>query len=111
VGEPKTFEASAAIRFLHRKVDHQPALRDAKTYDLMDRHFSWESSPRGASERQTTDYLLARDLRSRGLISLDSIRHLSAKRKPLVLAAIDAKVKRGLLVQVAIAGAENTNTG
>lgn len=78
-----------------------------KTYDLMDRHFSWESSPRGASERQTTDYLLARGLRSQGLISLDSICHLSARRKPLVLAAIEAKVKRGLLVPVAIAGAEN----
>jgi uncharacterized protein len=76
-----------------------------KTYELMERHFSWERQPRGASEKESTAYLLDRGLRSQGLVSLDSVCHLNAKRKPLVRAAIDARVRDGLLVPVAIEGA------
>ncbi|HEY3596987.1 MAG TPA: winged helix DNA-binding domain-containing protein [Paraburkholderia sp.] len=76
-----------------------------KTYELMDRHFAWESPPRRASEKQTTEYFIDRALRSQGLVSLDSICHLNAKRKPLVREAIDARVRQGLLVPVAIDGA------
>ena len=57
-----------------------------KTYELMDRHFGWETQPKPASERQILDYLLERALRSQGLVSLDSICHLDAKRKAAVRA-------------------------
>ncbi|MFC0692905.1 winged helix-turn-helix domain-containing protein [Paraburkholderia humisilvae] len=76
-----------------------------KTYELIERHFDWERPPKRATEKETTDYLLARALRSQGVVSLDSVCHLNAKRKPLVRAAIDMRVKKGLLVPVTIEGA------
>jgi uncharacterized protein YcaQ len=76
-----------------------------KTYELMNRHFGWDTPPKAASETQTAEYLLNRALRSQGLVSLDSICHLDAKRKPLVRKAIDAQVRRGVIVPVAIEGA------
>lgn len=76
-----------------------------KTYELMNRHFQWDTPPKSASERQTTEYLLDRALRSQGLISLDSICHLNAKQKPLVRHAIETRTRRGLLVPVSIDGA------
>jgi len=78
-----------------------------KTYELMDRHFGWDAKPKPASERQVADYLLTRSLRSQGLVSLDSICHLDAKRKAAVRAAIEARVRRGALTPAAIEGAEN----
>ncbi|MGP1615401.1 MAG: winged helix-turn-helix domain-containing protein [Pollutimonas bauzanensis] len=76
-----------------------------KTYELMDRHFQWDSRPRKASENQVANYLLDRALRSQGLASLDSICHLNPKRKPLLRQLIDARVRQGRLVPVAIDGA------
>ena len=79
-----------------------------KTYDLIERHFGWEKSPRAATERQVTTYLLERALRSQGLVSLDSICHLNARAKGPVKALIDARVKNGQLVPVRIEGGEQT---
>jgi uncharacterized protein YcaQ len=76
-----------------------------KTYELMDRHFAWEQRPPAASETRITRYLLDRALRSQGVVSLDSICYLDAKRKPAMRREIDARVKCGLLVPVAM---ENT---
>ena len=75
-----------------------------KTYELADRHFAWEQTPRAASVRQTTDYLIDRALKSQGLISLDSICHLDAQRKPLVLRALELRVRRGLLLPATVDG-------
>ena len=77
-----------------------------KTYELTDRHFGWDARPKPASERQVVDYLLERALRSQGLVSLDSICHLDAKRKATVRATIEARVRRGTLTPVAIEGAK-----
>ena len=77
-----------------------------KTYDLAERHFGWAKSPRAATERQGTAYLLDRALRSQGLVSLDSICHLNAPAKKAVLELIEARVKRRQLVEVVIEGAE-----
>ncbi len=79
-----------------------------KTYELMDRHFGWNHPPKPATERQTLDYLLDRALRSQGLVSLDSICHLDAPRKAAVRRVIDARVRRGSLVPVAVEGAPKT---
>jgi uncharacterized protein YcaQ len=73
-----------------------------KTYELADRHFQWEQAPRQATETQITEYLLDRALKSQGLVSLDSICHLNAPRKPLVLRAIESRVRRGLLLQAQV---------
>ncbi|HEY4351112.1 MAG TPA: winged helix DNA-binding domain-containing protein, partial [Paraburkholderia sp.] len=75
-----------------------------KTYELMERHFNWERPPRRATEKEITDYLLERALRSQDVVSLDSVCHLNAKRKPLVRAAIDLRVRQGLLAPVKIEG-------
>ena len=78
-----------------------------KSYDLMERHFGWEARPKPASERQVTDYLLDRALRAQGVVSLDSICHLDAKRKGAVRATLETRVRRGELVPVAVEAAQN----
>jgi uncharacterized protein YcaQ len=50
-------------------------------------------------------YLLDRALRSQGLVSLDSICHLDAPNKAAVRRVINARVRRGELVPVALEGA------
>ena len=73
-----------------------------KTYELMDRHFGWERRPRPASDRQVVAYMLDRALRAQGLVSLDSVCHLSAGRKPAIRELIAARVRSRRLVPVAI---------
>lgn len=77
-----------------------------KTYELMDRHFGWDSLPKPASLKETAGYLLDRALRSQGLVSLDSICHLDARSKPAVRQVIEARVRRKELVPIALAGAD-----
>jgi uncharacterized protein YcaQ len=76
-----------------------------KTYELMTRHFGWEKPPKGASAHETTAYLIDRGLRAQGVVSLDSICHLDAPSKPQVRRLIEARVRRGELVPVALEGA------
>jgi uncharacterized protein YcaQ len=76
-----------------------------KTYELMTRHFGWDRPPKPASSTETMTYLLDRALRSQGLVSLDSICHLDAPSKAAVRRVINARVRRGELVQVALEGA------
>ena len=77
-----------------------------KIYDLTERHFGWKKPPKAATEKETLDYLLDRALRAQGLVSLDSICHLDARRKAAVLALIEVRVKRGALAHVAVEGFE-----
>jgi len=76
-----------------------------KTYELVDRHFGWAKKPRPATEAQILDYMLDRALRAQGVVSLDSICHLDAPRKPAIAALIEARVRRRKLVPVAVEGA------
>ena len=76
-----------------------------KTYELMTRHFGWDRPPKPASSTETMTYLLDRALRSQGLVSLDSICHLDAPSKAAVRRVINARVRRGELVPVALEGA------
>jgi uncharacterized protein len=73
-----------------------------KSYDLMARHFGWDKPPKAASSSETTAYLLDRGLRAQGLVSLDSICHLDAPSKARVRRLIEARVRRGELVPVAL---------
>ncbi len=77
-----------------------------KSYELMDRHFGWESRPKPASETQRLDYLLDRALRSQGLVSLDSVCHLDAPSKHGIAARIASRIRKKELVPVVLAGAE-----
>jgi uncharacterized protein YcaQ len=76
-----------------------------KTYELMERHFGWERPPKSASTKQVSNYLLDRALRAQGLVSLDSICHLDAPRKPAIRRLIESRVRRKELVPVALEGA------
>jgi uncharacterized protein YcaQ len=76
-----------------------------KTYELIERHFGWPSRPRPASERQVDEYMLDRALRAQGIVSLDSICHLLASRKPQIREGIERRVRARRLVPVAIEGA------
>jgi uncharacterized protein YcaQ len=75
-----------------------------KTYELMDRHFGWAARPKPASERQILDYLLERALRAQGLVSIDSVCHLDARRKKAIRRLIEAGVRRKELVPVTLDG-------
>jgi uncharacterized protein YcaQ len=77
-----------------------------KTYELMDRHFGWERRPRPATERQIAEYLLDRALRAQGVVSLDSVCHLDAKRKPVIRQLIESRLRRKALVPVALEGSK-----
>jgi uncharacterized protein YcaQ len=76
-----------------------------KTYELMERHFGWDRSPKSASTGEVSNYLLDRALRAQGLVSLDSICHLDAPRKPAIRRLIESRVRRKELVPVALEGA------
>jgi uncharacterized protein YcaQ len=76
-----------------------------KTYELMTRHFGWDKPPKQASASEANVYLLDRALRAQGLVSLDSICHLDAPSKKAVRRLIEAGVRRGELVAVALEGA------
>lgn len=75
-----------------------------KTYELSERHFGWDRLPAAASNTETGNYLLDRALRSQGLVSLDSICHLEASRKPQIKRLIDARVRRKELVPIMLEG-------
>ncbi len=77
-----------------------------KTYDLVDRHFGWERRPRPATDGQIDAYVLDRAIRAQGVVSLDSACYMNAPRKAAVMALIEARVRRGAFVPVAIDGAE-----
>jgi uncharacterized protein YcaQ len=76
-----------------------------KTYELADRHFGWEAPPKPATERQYLDYLIERGLRSQGIVSIDSVCFMDAKRKPAVRTLIEGRVRRKELVPVTFEGA------
>ena len=79
-----------------------------KTYELMHRHFGWDKKPKPAPEREVLNYLLDRALRSQGVVSLDSICHLDAGRKPAVRRLIEARLRRKELLPVALEAAGKT---
>jgi uncharacterized protein YcaQ len=58
--------------------------------------------------KETSAYLLDRALRAQGIVSLDSICHLAAKSKPAIRQLIEARVRGGELVPVALEGAGKT---
>jgi uncharacterized protein len=76
-----------------------------KTYELMTRHFGWDRPPKPAIAREAIAYLLDRSLRAQGVVSLDSICHLDAPSKAQVRRLIEARVRAGELVPVALEGA------
>ena len=76
-----------------------------KTYELMDRHFGWAKRPRPATERAVVEYLLDRALRAQGVVSLDSVCYHDAPSKPAIRRLIEARVRRGELIPIALEGA------
>lgn len=79
-----------------------------KKYELTARHFGWDSPPKAATPKEVMGYLLERGLRSQGLVSLDSLCHLSASRKPDMRRLLEKKTKAGELVAVRLEGAEKS---
>ena len=76
-----------------------------KTYDLLLRHFGWDRLPKAATANEIFAYLLDRALRSQGIVSLDSICHLDAPSKAGVRKLIEARIRKGELLPVALEGA------
>lgn len=78
-----------------------------KTYELAERHFGWKKAPRAAKVAEVVAYKLERALRSQAFVSLDSVCHLDAKTKPALKKILDARAKKGELVEVRVEGAES----
>jgi uncharacterized protein len=76
-----------------------------KTYELMTRHFGWDRLPRAATEKETLNYLLDRALQSQGIVSVESICHLDAPRKPAMRRLVESRVRRKELIPVQLEGA------
>lgn len=76
-----------------------------KTYELMTRHFAWDRLPRAATDRETLNYLLDRALQSQGIVSVESICHLDAPRKPAMRRLVESRVRRKELIAVQLEGA------
>jgi uncharacterized protein len=76
-----------------------------KTYELMTRHFGWNRLPGAATEKETLNYLLDRALQAQGIVSVESICHLDAPRKPAMRRLLDSRVRRKELVPVQLEGA------
>jgi uncharacterized protein YcaQ len=79
-----------------------------KKFELMGRHFGWTARPKAVPEREVLAYLLDRALRAQGVVSLDSVCHLDAPRKPGIRRIAEARVRRGELVRVMLQGAGKT---
>lgn len=77
-----------------------------KTYELMERHFGWPPRPRPASAGQIIDYRIERALRAQGVVSVDSIRHLTTNISAPLKAALDRRVRAKQLVPITIEGLE-----
>jgi len=76
-----------------------------KTYELMTRHFGWDRLPRAATEKETVNYLLDRALQAQGLVSVESICHLDAPRKPAMTRLLESRARRKELIPVQVEGA------
>jgi len=76
-----------------------------KTYELMTRHFGWRRLPRAATERETLNYVLDRTLQSQGIVSVESICHLDARRKPAMRRLLESRVRQKELMPVQLEGA------
>jgi uncharacterized protein YcaQ len=103
----KPSKSALQVAFLRGHVVVSERTGMVKTYELTERHFGWDKLPRPATERQFWAHLLDRALLAQGVVSVDSACH--NQRPPVkagVLSLIEARVKRGELVPVALEGAE-----
>jgi uncharacterized protein YcaQ len=79
-----------------------------KKYEISERHFGWEKFPKAASEGEILNYRLDRALRSQGIVNLNSICYMDAKRKPAMKNLIESKVKKGELVETQLENAKGS---
>ncbi len=78
-----------------------------KKYELTNRHFGWTKPPKAASPAEVFEYFIDRALRSQGVISLESMAYMEkAAAKKEILKRVEARVRKGTLVPVAIKGLE-----
>src|SRR5262249_29469917 len=76
-----------------------------KSYELMTRHFGWDRLPKGASASEILSYLLERELRAQGVVSVESVCYLDHHHKAGMRRLIDSRVRRRELVPVDLEGA------
>lgn len=76
-----------------------------KTYELADRHFGWDTTPRAAAPGQVVEYLIDTALRAQGIVSVASIVHIRKGIRPAVKAALERRAARGRLLPIALEGA------
>ena len=104
-GSRKPSKRALEIAFYRGLVTISQRSGMVKTYELSTRHFGWKRLPAAAPERDTLNYLLDRALRSQGVVSLDSICHLDAPRKPAMARLLASRVRKLELVPLQVEGA------
>ena len=77
-----------------------------KTYELTDRHFGWDARPRAATPAQLRDFRLDRALDAQEVVSLGSLGPFDRTGRAAMAELISARVRRGRLCAVEIAGLE-----
>lgn len=78
-----------------------------KKYELTLRHFGWDKLPKAATTAEVLDYEIDRALKAQAVVSIESICYLqNAQRKKDILKRIEARVRKGLLLSVAVEGCE-----
>lgn len=80
-----------------------------KKYELIERHFEWESKPKAATRPEILEYEIQRSLQAQGLVSLDSICHLVPSKKPEVRKILEGKVRQGGLVSLKVEDVTKTD--
>ncbi len=73
-----------------------------KTYELMERHFSWNRPPRPATAAQVREYLLDRALTSQALVSAPSVMHPWLRFPPELMALVERRVRKKTLLPVTV---------
>lgn len=79
-----------------------------KKYELAARHFEWEKKPKAATPAEVIDYVIDRALRAQAVVSVDSICYLDNKRKAAVLKRLEARARKGEIIQAAVKGIAET---
>jgi uncharacterized protein YcaQ len=102
----KPSKKALQFAFLEGRLTVSERLGMLKKYELTERHFAWEKFPKGASEREILEYLLERALRTQGVVNLNSICYMDAKRKPAMKKLIETRVKKGELLETKIENAK-----
>jgi uncharacterized protein YcaQ len=103
---PKPSKKALQLGFYSGRLTVSERVGMLKKYQLIERHFDWKTKPKPATEKEVLNYMIDRALKAQALVTLDSICHLHASKKPAVAREIEKRVRAKELIAVQIRGLE-----